>query len=337
MKPAVFFIFIVTSIISAQTNFKIYGKIDNKPLVNIPVYFGDGNGVYSAADGSVHIPAALFSDLVTINAIGYMEQTLHANAINNSIVYLETTVYELPQITLRGKPKKINTERVKESKRGNVLELHGQYHGVEYGVFIPFEVSNSDAYLTAFTLPFSDKRPDWKTMREKLDKGSKSAPLKKIKNEFSFLYEIKFYQMDANNNLVLLEDEIIKQIVTEKQLVYTYEFKDKPIAFGDKGLLIGFHNLGPCDEKGVLVNSPRFIYKTNKDGKEYKLPTNIETIPNLVMRKFKNGTYDYSNYVNYHHTASSTFSKLPYCHLGCYKDGPENIFAVGYQLEIRAY
>lgn len=339
MKYLQFVLFLFAFSATAQIQFKIYSKVENKPLVNIPVYFGDGNGVYSNAQGEVFIPSELVTEQVIIKAIGYEEQVHVSQSIDSSIIYLVENVQQLPEIVLRGNPKTITVKNVKESKRGSVVDLKGQMHGVEYGVFIPFEEANADAFLTEFTLPISNKRPIYEEMSKKRQNKEKHIHIKKTSNEFRFLFEIKFYTMNSDSSFQLIENRITKQMVTNEKTLYNFDFSENPIAFGEKGLMVSFHNLGPCDEYGVLDGAPRFTYKLLKDGTQVKVLSNRYDLPHVIMRDATEKNH-YDQYINWHLKAGDKFSKMKFGALGytTYKKGNvENVFAIGYKLEIRTY
>ncbi|MEO9952811.1 hypothetical protein [Nonlabens sp.] len=333
MKPLILFTLLVAQLCVAQVHFKIINEDTQEPLANIPVLFGEKNGIYSNAQGEVIIPKEFEVQKITIDALGFEHYTAEVSTIQNTTVSLKPLAYHLAEVVLRGKPKKIKTLRQKVSKKNSMFDGYRQYHGVEYGVFIPNNDDNVDMQLLELTIPFVSKRIDWKRANKDYKKDSTNVRVRSLKNDFQYLYRISFYHMNQDSTFSRLSIPPKELIVSDENRILKIDLEEDQVWADHSGLLIGMHNLGPCDEKGILLAIPRFgEERVGPNGKTYKPINNRENVPHIgVTNKRKGNLVDY---MNWHFKENSKWEPMRF--LGGAPEKPRRL-SLGYKLKVITY
>ncbi|PPK97114.1 hypothetical protein LY01_00941 [Nonlabens xylanidelens] len=333
MKLLILFTLLAAQLCVAQVHFKIVNSETKEALVNIPVRFGEKNGMYSNAQGEVTIPDGFEVQQITIAALGYKPYTAEVAIIQNTTVSLKPLTYHLPEVVLRGEPKKVKTFKQKAIRSNSVFDSHWQYHGVEYGVFIPNNHDNADMQLLELTIPFISKRRDWKKENEDYKKDSTNVRVRTLKNDFQYLYRISFYHMNQDSTFSRLSIPPKELIVSDENRKLKMDLEKDQVWADHSGLLIGLHNLGPCDDKGILLSIPRFgKERIGPNGKMYKPINNRENVPHIGVTTKRKG--DLVDYINWHFKENSKWEPMRF--LGGTPEKTRRL-SLGYKLKVITY
>ena len=333
MKLLILFTLLAAQLCVAQVHFKIINEDTQEPLANISVRFGEKNGIYSNAQGEVTIPKEFEVQKISIDALGFELYTALVSTIQNTTVSLKPLAYHLPEVVLRGEPKKVKTLKQKAIRSNSAFDSHWQYHGVEYGVFIPNNDDNVDMQLLELTIPFISKRRDWKKENEDYKKDSTNVRVRTLKNDFQYLYRISFYHMNQDSTFSRLSIPPKELIVSDENRILKIDLEEDQVWADHSGLLIGMHNLGPCDENGILLPIPRFgEERVGPNGKTYRPTNNRENVPHIgVTNKRKGNLIDY---MNWHFNENSKWESMRF--LGNTLEKPKRL-SLGYKLKVITY
>ncbi len=316
IKTLVLFTLFPFFICEAQTQFVVKDSQSLKPVAKASIYFNDGNLIYSSENGEVYISEEFQIQDIDIERHGYQLKKIRINDINDGVILLDPIDLILPEVKL-GRIDNEKKFRHKPSRKRSWMDGAAHYHGYEYGLFITNPDPKTNLQLTEITIPVISKAADWKRaekdhrelVKRGLD-GKRGVTIHKLKNKFTYLYEINFYHMESDTIFNRLSIEPVYQIVTEKDNLYDIDLSEQRIFADEKGILVGVKNMGPCDPDGNLLGTPR--YSPDKivlpNGKEGRRLSNRETMPLIgVTNKRKDNS---KSFLNYHLGDSSQFIDL---------------------------
>lgn len=339
MKRLILLLLLATQFSTAQVYFKIINSETKEPLVNIPVRFGEKNGIYSNAKGEVTIPQEYEVDSISISALGFEPYLAKVIDIQDTSISLIPLAYDLPEVVLRGKPKKVKTVKQRAIRSNSAFRGTQHLHGVEFGILIPKVNSDSDVQLMEITIPIISKSIDRKRLnKDRKNQGDdKAIRVYSQRNRFSYLYQINFYHKISDTVFERIDLKPIDLIINDQKRRYKIDLEDKRIFSNELGIMVGVQNLGPCDEKGVMLPIPRYsnIKHIAPDGREFKMIYNIDSVPlfGTTNRRKDNSV----NYKHLHISEKSEWYKLKDKSLGWVVGGNSNQLSLGYKLKVITY
>jgi hypothetical protein len=339
MKLTPFFLLLFISCCYGQVEFKVIHAGTKQPLSNIPVRFGEKNGIYSNAQGAVSIPKEFDVKEIRIDTLGFEPFNALAVKVQGTIIPLKPVAYNLPEVVLRGNPKKIKTVKQRATRSNSWINGVKHLHGEEFGIYIPKEDPNSEVQLMEITVPIINKTMDRIRFNKDMKKAKddEGVPAYGQRNSFRFLYHINFYHKINDSVMERIGIAPKELIVRDEQRRYEIDLRDDQLFANQNGIMIGLHNLGPCDEKGILLPIPRYsrVEKTLPDGTKYRPINNIDNVPSLGMTKRRKDNS--VNYKHYHISERSRWNKIADWDLGGTVGGNSNQLSLGYKLEVTTY
>ncbi len=317
LKKVIFlFVLIFSFSSSAQVSFIIQDSQSFEPISKASIYFNEGNLIYSSNNGMVNIPEEIQSGRIEIERYGYQLKKINVTDIKNGLVLLDPIDQILPDVEL-GQIDSEKNYRHKASRKKSWMDGAAHYHGYEYGLLIMNPNPKANLQLTEITIPVISKAADWKRAEKDYKKlvergldGKRGVTIHKLKNKFTYLYEINFYHVKNDTTFNRLPIDPIYQVVTEKENLYDIDLSDYRIFADEKGILVGVKNMGPCDPDGNLLGTPRYAAEkvTLPNGKKGRILNNRETMPLIgVTNKRKDNS---KSYLNFHLGESSQFVDL---------------------------